>query len=545
MRIQKISIDKFNAFYGKEEFNVAGKNIFIYGENGSGKSSFYYALKDFFQSSTEDINLNELKNIFIDDPNAEASIEITFRPDANGIDEEQVILLSEATKAQTQIVALRDAIKLKSFLTYKHLLGVHNLKKGDKIDIFDLLVNGVLKHFKYTLTDGKELGQIWKDILDIVPKTVGKGADYTQTRQKQNALNTAIQIFNEAFGELFKVGSPEYILKYAQPILNQFQYGIEVSLDFKKTTALADASGIENNHVYLALKYHGRDIDEPQLFLNEAKLSAIAISIYLGLIKRHIQGIRCKILFLDDVFIGLDIANRIPLLNILKQEFSDYQVFMTTYDRPWYEYAKSRIEGDSTWKCFELYNKRSEYGFTIPIKLEHRTSHHVDLYFDKAVSHYQNGDYKASAVYLRTAFEYILKRYCVKNKITVPFRLSISDYDTDDFLNGINSVINQNKIIDDLKTAFTKLSADLSRELAGNIPEDAQQSIAELGTTINRLRKGIVINLTPQTQIEIETYRRLVLNPMSHSSTQSYGLSTELGEAIEVIRLIKDQLRVS
>jgi predicted ATPase len=53
MKIKKIEIKDYKAFYGKNKFNVDGKNLFIYGENGSGKSSFYYALKDFFQSSTE------------------------------------------------------------------------------------------------------------------------------------------------------------------------------------------------------------------------------------------------------------------------------------------------------------------------------------------------------------------------------------------------------------------------------------------------------------------------------------------------------------
>ncbi len=51
MRIKTIEINNYKAFYGKYKINVAGRNLFIYGENGSGKSSLYYALKDFFQSS--------------------------------------------------------------------------------------------------------------------------------------------------------------------------------------------------------------------------------------------------------------------------------------------------------------------------------------------------------------------------------------------------------------------------------------------------------------------------------------------------------------
>jgi len=65
MRIQTIEITNYKAFLGTHKIAVGGKNVFIYGENGSGKSSLYYALKDFFQSSTEDIDLTKLENVFV------------------------------------------------------------------------------------------------------------------------------------------------------------------------------------------------------------------------------------------------------------------------------------------------------------------------------------------------------------------------------------------------------------------------------------------------------------------------------------------------
>lgn len=65
MRIQTIRIINYKAFLGTNRFYVGGKNLFIYGENGSGKSSPYYALKDFFQASIEDIDLTGLENVFV------------------------------------------------------------------------------------------------------------------------------------------------------------------------------------------------------------------------------------------------------------------------------------------------------------------------------------------------------------------------------------------------------------------------------------------------------------------------------------------------
>lgn len=65
MKIKKIEINNYKAFYGLHIFNIDGNNVLIYGENGSGKSSLYYALKDFFQSSREEIDFSKLENIFI------------------------------------------------------------------------------------------------------------------------------------------------------------------------------------------------------------------------------------------------------------------------------------------------------------------------------------------------------------------------------------------------------------------------------------------------------------------------------------------------
>ena len=51
MKINSIEITNYKAFLGTHAFRVGGKNLFIYGENGSGKSKMYHALKDFFQAS--------------------------------------------------------------------------------------------------------------------------------------------------------------------------------------------------------------------------------------------------------------------------------------------------------------------------------------------------------------------------------------------------------------------------------------------------------------------------------------------------------------
>ena len=50
-RIKEIKIKNFKAFQGEEIFTINGKNVLVYGNNGAGKSSLFWALYTILQSS--------------------------------------------------------------------------------------------------------------------------------------------------------------------------------------------------------------------------------------------------------------------------------------------------------------------------------------------------------------------------------------------------------------------------------------------------------------------------------------------------------------
>lgn len=482
MKIQQIEITNYKAFLGTYRIKAGGKNLFIYGENGSGKSSLYYALKDFFQSSIEDIDLAELENAFVETAQiGKTAINVTFKPNSQGQDRAKSYQFNSSINTTRAVgdTSIHDGNKLKSFLTYKHLLSIHHLKKEDAINLFDLLVNGVLKHFKYSLTRGKELGELWADVEETTGKTTGK---HFPINQKKTEVNAAIKAFNEAFDELFKAGSPENILKHARPILEQFDQNIEVELRFPQLRPNRDFSSIEGAEVHADLKYAGKVVHKPHLFLNEARLSAIALSIYLGMIKRHVQGIPCKILFLDDVFIGLDISNRLPLLTILENEFPEYQIFITTYDKPWFEYARGFLEQSGGWKTMEFYAQECNDGTQIPLIFDDQ-----DL-IAKAKAHLQACDYKAAAVYSRSAFEQLIRKFCEKKGKPIRYKARLKDYTTEDFWNAL---------------------------------------------------KG---DLIQPTRDNIETYRSLVLNTFSHYNTEKHEIKIELENAVQAVLALKTEL---
>lgn len=63
--ITQIEIDGFKAFPANFTLNLGtGKNLLLYGENGSGKSSLYYALHALLQSVFKDDKYNRKIHLY-------------------------------------------------------------------------------------------------------------------------------------------------------------------------------------------------------------------------------------------------------------------------------------------------------------------------------------------------------------------------------------------------------------------------------------------------------------------------------------------------
>lgn len=478
MRIKTVKLTDYKAFLGTHTIKVGGKNLFIYGENGSGKSSLYYALKDFFQGSMENINIQMLENIFVegfgeDDHSCGTQIAVTFSPNKNGeaVDTDYVFSTAANDTRASEDTSIRDGNKLKSFLTYRHLLGIHNLKQDDSINLFDLLVHGVLRHYSSPLTEGKELFELYEEIQEILAKQ--RTPQYRISKKKDEA-NRAIATFNKAFGQLFRDGV-DNIHTNARPILEKFGHNVDFELKFTQVRPNGDYTAITGDVVSVDLTYADRVVSKPHMFLNEARLSAIAISIYLGMIKRHLQNIPCKILFLDDVFIGLDVSNRMPLLKILDEDFAEYQVFITTYDKPWFELARAHLNPNGKWRTLEFYAGYNDEGYSTPIVFDQQ-----DL-LAKANQHLTNCDYKSAAVYTRSAYEKIIRKACEDQGKKIVFKQKLKAYSSNVFWEAIK------------------------------------------------------LELDPTLVTELEVHRASILNPLSHFNSELQEIRSELESAIKTV----------
>ena len=433
MRITQIEIKDFRAFYGTLEIDLhkAGKNLLVYGENGSGKSSLYLGLKLLLESSEiastgEDTStgFEKNQNIFIED---EGHIKLHLRADPGA--NEHIYEWSRTVK-ETEDELIIAASKAKGFLDYKALLETHFIhRESDTVDVFDLLVKSLLANVISNVTD-QSIGEDWRSVLELLPSR--------RSAVKQIAtLKGQLEVFNRELTDIL-----EELKTKASEILHKFGYNksfLALDFNFQGIKYNRDSNTLEGDEIFLTVEFFDRNLPAHHRFLNEAKLSAIALAIYFAALRLQSES-DLKILALDDVLIGLDMSNRLPVLDILEEYFSDYQIFLMTYDKAWYEIVKQRTSTGGQWKAVEFFFAQTDE-YEIPVYMEGKA------YLDKAKEHCGANDYKACVIYLRSAFEAAIKQYCDKKELPVRYCENPKNLRSDDFWVPIKTEKKENGIL--------------------------------------------------------------------------------------------------
>jgi recombinational DNA repair ATPase RecF len=455
-RITQIDICNYRAFYNengnRDKYRIDlpnGENLLIYGENGSGKSSFFKALNEIFLSAKSG-EMTIRDNIFsLTDPDLpEAEVKITISEKTlEGTSwfhlPELVFNNSAPTTYGNPILNDSSA----SFLTYRDILRTYFLdidNHDENPNLFKLIFNELLRNVTDSSTNEtiidvlatieEKVNTIEGGIKDTMALPDENDSSKTQLETKGlnvirdeiiGQINTDIEEFN-----ISVTSTLDNALIYVNRYLDEsFKSNIEVS--------------IENRDRYLSLKHEGENftltkdlrldinyyrvgqgIESYQVFLNEARLSALALCIYLAAVKLdQTSDENLKMIFLDDIFIGLDTSNRIPLLEILNKDFNEFQLFITTYDRQWYELAKSYL---NNWKSIEMYVGKNDI-----LQIEFPVIIDADLeYIEKAKRLIDSFDYPSAGNTIRKAFERQIEKL-------IPRCYLITENDLDGYFNQL------------------------------------------------------------------------------------------------------------
>ena len=461
MKITKISLRHFKAFQGEYNINLPnGCNLLLYGENGSGKSSLYLALNLFFATNSP---FDKHKNIFVTTDEGFVKLDIGDLTKAPNTYE------WDATTHPSMEPLIIEASKTKGFLDYKALLETHFVHRHeDRVNIFDLLVNNLLANVHDPISR-RTFREEWNGIGPMVSE-----------RKSRSNTEYISKRLSEIDAGLIAVLSE--LTDKSNQILGIFDQNVKVELSMEERGLRFDPDNkiISGKTIELKADYYGQPVLHHH-FLNEARLSAIAISIYLAALLLSPPS-QLGILFLDDVLIGLDMSNRLPLLDILEKYFTDWQIILATYDKVWFDMAWQRMKDTKKWQKGELYCC-SGGGCDFPVYKEDRTD-----YLAIAKHHLDNSDLKAAAIYIRSAYELVLKRFCDKHKLPVRYCEKVKEQKAEDFWKVVRAK--------ELRIGANLLSASLKRDV-------------ELfrSTVLNQLSHAAPVNLV---RAEVESAHKTV-----------------------------------
>ena len=437
-RLKSITIQDFRGFPGQDnptiEFN--GKNMLIYGENGSGKSTIFHALDQFFSFKARGKRarrnmLEESAHIFTPEADRAPSVEVTFTDNA----------VSRWDFAGHPNDGTRDARVFatsyrKGMLDYRSLLDLSYRYMGERIDLFEACEKVLLRDLQIP-HGGSEAGfhRLWRDVQDE-----WKGYHWQPVKDGIDAKLASITAG-------LNLALPTLQLQ-ANLLLTDMLQG-EMRITDVEFTGLAarwvanrPARKITGQSLLPTIEFRGVEIDSPQSLLNEARVSALAIAIYLAGRKvcgETLQPDTPKLLVLDDLLIGLDQSNRLPVLRMLSKHFAKWQIILLTHDRVWFEMARAHLpeSGVGAWGALEMFEGREPSGSTRPVHRPRDKFKPISDNIARARSFRLNGYDNAAALHARIAFEQSLKALCDRKSIPVAYNEDARRMTTEHFLGGV------------------------------------------------------------------------------------------------------------
>ena len=396
------------------------------------------------------------------------------------------------------------------FVNHKFLFEFFNFRNSEKINLFTVFAKDIFPFVKDEHS-GLHLGEMYDQLTSSISKHGRRLTKTAQTniiafnilvRDLVEEINThASDVYNTYFrndeesnleiklrydsNEDKPADDPnEYWLKYDYGIEYAVENGVlvEKRAPYKKYNK--PFIGMEITEI--SSEGARRRIYNPQSFFNEAKLTAVALSIRFALLNldKPADG---RFLALDDMLISLDMSNRTKVVNFLMSISDKYKIYLFTHDRAFFELTKEIIlskinAAKDIWLFKELYY--NENALENPVCLP------SDDAYTRAISHFKKFDYPATANYLRKAVEELMNIF--------PRYISINnDGSTKEKLRAK---------IDAAKTIIVNTDGDIN---------DINQIILSLGT---------------------------LLNPLSHRSIDTNIYRTELEQVIKTIPRLKQHI---
>lgn len=411
-RLHHIAITNFKAFRDFR-LNLEGRHLLVYGANGAGKSSLYWALYTFLQSAKKPrngitkyfdpgtqenlLNIHEQKE---EQPKS-GEIALTLRDEATRNDTTYRISQSDHGTFNQPTILKGDLAS--DFITYRFFFGFSHFRNSQAFDLWPLFEKEILP-FCVSTSGGNPL-QMWDAIKFAMPNPRGLSgvagtSAYDLFRRKTEAFAAALpeivdSISTQAqqfYDEHFAADDPAKVtLKIGVTTLPQAFGSTQSTFIFTKPV------------ISFGIQIDGEEIKRPQSFLNEAKLTQLALSVRFAASLVNLHDSDLKLLVLDDLLVSLDMSNRMKVVDILLSDtFANYQKIILTHELGFFREFRRRIGSNHADWCF--------------VRLQGNASQNIEAKNEKndleRAGDYLNGhDIEEAAMFLRKAAEDTAKRY--------------------------------------------------------------------------------------------------------------------------------------
>ena len=218
-----------------------------------------------------------------------------------------------------------------------------------------------------------------------------------------------------------------------------------------------------------------RKITKPHTHFNEAKLTAIALSVRFALLNldKPADG---RFLALDDMLISLDMSNRAKVVNFLLEISDKYKIYLFTHDKMFFEYFKHKTKKNpGEWVYKEIYMNDDKTPYI-------RNS---EDYLGQAEHFIKQHEYEVAGNFLRKAAELLCKNF--------------------------------------LPTKW-QLSTEYSRLDLNGLIQNCKRYAEESGLTDITIFE------------ELDSFRKFILNPASHDSYDVIKYRYEVEECLHTLR---------